>query len=565
MAGIRIRERGNRGMVARVVLIGFSATGKSTIGRLLADRLAWSLVDMDEEIERREGVSIPEFFEQQGEAAFRQVERQVFREALRRESCVVSTGGGAVCSDEIWSEIRKDPATMVLRLDASPEEILRRLQEHSARAGAGETTRRPMLDAADPLARIRELLGERETFYRRGDVTIPVEGRTPERIAADAAELVALANGVAGEIALDLPGTTSRILVGPGTRAQLAGMVQERWPSAQHTWLAVDEGVAEYHDVWLQQLGEQFAIPVDTHVVPAGEASKSLEGLSGLYDWMLDGGVERGDVAIAAGGGVTGDLMGFAASTVLRGIGLVQVPTTLLSMVDSSVGGKTGINHPGGKNLIGAFYQPSIVVVDPVFLTSLPERELRSGFAEIIKHGVIQASTPGGEKDFLYRVLERNADRLVALEEPLTSWVIRQNIALKAAVVAADEREARLRQILNFGHTMGHGIEAAGYSLLHGEAVAVGMVAAITIAARKGLVPDTARERLEHLVAAYGLPVSADVDPSTVRQKMTQDKKKSAGAQQWIMPVTGGGVEIRTDVDDADIDAALESVLGALV
>src|SRR5699024_8812476 len=147
---------------------------------------------------------------------------------------------------------------------------------------------------------------------------------------------------------------------------------------------------------------------------------------------------------------------------------------------------------------------------DPVFLSSLPPRIVRSGFAEVIKHGVIQASTPGGENGFLIRVLERNVDRLAKLEEPLTSWVIRQNIALKASVVEADERESRRRQILNFGHTIGHGIEAAGYSLLHGEAVAVGMVAAMSIAVGKGVVPDADRARLVSLIEAYGLPVCAD-------------------------------------------------------
>jgi 3-dehydroquinate synthase len=300
-----------------------------------------------------------------------------------------------------------------------------------------------------------------------------------------------------------------------------------------------------------------------THVsvrdVASGEGSKSVAGLTGLYDWMIEGGVERSDVAIAAGGGVVGDLMGFAAATVLRGIGLMQVPTTLLSMVDSSVGGKTGINHPAGKNLVGAFYQPSLVVVDPLFLASVPPRELRSGFAEIIKHGVIQASTPGGEEGVLLDLLEANAPALARLEEPLTSWVIRQNITLKAAVVAEDEKEARLRAILNFGHTIGHGVEAAGYALLHGEAVAVGMVAATTIAERMGLVAPSFRHRLVRIIEAFELPGSAALDAATVLARMARDKKKRSGQQQWILPVTRGGVEIRTDVGDEDIAAAIEA------
>lgn len=550
-------------MVTRVVLTGFSGTGKSTVGRLLADRLGWNLVDLDSEIERQAGVSIPEYFENEGESAFRAHEGRVFRDALQHHSAVISTGGGAVCNDEIWSILRADPHSLVIRFDASPPELVRRLEMHRSTAAEGETTRRPMLDAPDQLGRISNLLAEREPFYRRADVTVPVENRAPERIADDTAELVALANGVPSEIVLDVANASSRIVVGPGTRNLVRGLLDERWPRASHIWVAVDESVATHHEVWIEQLGNDVSIPVDTLVVPSGETSKSLGGLADLYDWMIDGGVERGDVAIAAGGGVTGDLMGFAAASVLRGIGLVQVPTTLLSMVDSSVGGKTGINHSGGKNLIGAFYQPSLVVVDPVFLSSLPAREMRSGFAEIIKHGVIQASTPGGEADMLYRVLERNAGGLLALDEPLTSWVIRQNIALKAAVVEADEKESRLRQILNFGHTIGHGIEAAGYTLLHGEAVAVGMVAAMTIAVEKGLVPDSDRERLVSLITAYGLPTTANVDAADVRAKMAHDKKKSAGTQQWVMPVPEGGVDIRTDIGEREIEAALAAVTRA--
>ncbi|HWV25184.1 MAG TPA: 3-dehydroquinate synthase [Thermomicrobiales bacterium] len=560
--GLLTGYRGETGhlMVTRVVLTGFSGTGKSTVGRLLAERLGWRLIDMDAEIERQVGVTIPDFFEAQGEAAFRAHERRVFLEALGQDAVVISTGGGAVCNDDIWSTLHSDPGAFVVRFDAAPEELVRRLDVHRAQAPRGETTRRPMLDADDQLGRISSLLSQREPYYALADVTIPVEDRSPERITDDVAELVALANGMPSEIRIDVANASSRIVVGSGTRSLMVNLLGERWPGARNIWMATDAGMATHHTAWIERVGAGAQAVLDTHVVPSGEKSKSIAGLSDLYDWMIGGGVERGDVAVAAGGGVTGDLMGFAAATVLRGIGLVQVPTTLLSMVDSSVGGKTGINHPGGKNLIGAFYQPSLVVVDPAFLITLPGREMRSGFAEIIKHAAIQASTPGGEGDFLYRVLERNAARLLALEEPLTSWVIRQNISLKAAVVEADEKEARLRQILNFGHTIGHGIEAAGYSLLHGEAVAVGMIAAMAIAVEKGLVLAADRDRLVSLISAYGLPTSARVDPGDVRRKMAHDKKKSAGMQQWIMPLPEGGVEIRTDIGELEIAAALRLV-----
>lgn len=548
-------------MIARVVLIGFSGTGKSTVGAHAARLLGWNVLDTDSEIERRAGMSVPEIFETQGEAAFRSLERAVLLEGLHRREVIIASGGGAVCTDEIWQALRHDPETLVVRFDAPPKVILQRLESHRAQVPAGQTTRRPMLDADDPLGRIVQLMAEREKFYARAHVTLPVDRREPERTAADIVELVSLGSGIASEIVLDLPNARSRIAVGHGIRSTVPMLLKDRWAKAQRAWIAADAGVHAYHAGWCGEIGSQAGKAADIHIVASGESSKSLAGLSNLYDWMIDGGVERGDVAVAVGGGVTGDLMGFAAATVLRGIGLMQVPTTLLSMVDSSVGGKTGINHPGGKNLIGAFYQPSLVVVDPAFLVTLPERELRSGFAEIIKHGVIQASTPGGENGFLYGVLERNSGSLLRLEEPLTSWVIRQNIALKAAVVREDERESRLRAILNFGHTIGHGIEAAGYSLLHGEAIAVGMIAAMRIGVEKGLVAEAEQERLVRLIEAYGLPVRARFDRDVVRQKMTHDKKKASGAQQWILPEADGGVQIRTDVGDSEIESAIDAVL----
>ncbi len=549
---------GRRG-IARILLIGFSATGKSTTGRHLAEALGWPLLEMDEEIERREGMPIPEIFERRGEAAFRASEAALLRDALGRTRVVVSTGGGAVCDEEAWTAIRASSGTLVVGFQASPEEILRRLRRHEDEAPAGQTTARPMLDADDQAGRIRSLLDQREAFYRRADVTIPVGNRPAEHTARDIAEMARSMAGERAEVSLDTGSASSRILVGPSGRSSLTEDLRATWPRTRKLWLGVDEHVDQAHDEWLSAIPTD-ELAVSRHVIPSGESSKSLERLSSLYDWMIGGGVERSDVAVAVGGGVVGDLIGFAAATTLRGIGLVQVPTTLLSMVDSSVGGKTGINHAQGKNLIGAFYQPPLVVVDPVFLQSLPQRELRSGFAEVIKHGVIQASTPDGEADFLFDVLRLNADALLRLEEPLTSWVIRQNISLKAAVVEADERESHLRQILNFGHTIGHGIEAAGYALLHGEAVAVGMVAATTIAGEKGMVDAAFRDRLVALIEAFGLPTSAEFDPGVVREKMARDKKKASGAQQWVLPVEAGGVEIRTDVDESAIARAIDAV-----
>ena len=291
--------------------------------------------------------------------------------------------------------------------------------------------------------------------------------------------------------------------------------------------------------------------------------ARVLRPLEQLYDWLLGGGVERGDVVVALGGGVVGDLAGFVAATVLRGIGLVQVPTSLLAAVDSSVGGKTGINHAAGKNLIGAFLQPALVIVDTKLLRTMPCRELRSGWAEVVKHAVIQRSTPGGDRGDLAKVLSRNAARLAQLEEPSTSYVVWRNIALKAAVVAADERETGIRAFLNFGHTLGHAIEAADYQLLHGEAVALGMRAASELGVLCGTCERHEAEKIGRLIDQFDLPSSAALQESRVIARLGSDKKRVAGRQRFVLPIDGGGVIMRDDVADEAVREALATVNSA--
>jgi 3-dehydroquinate synthetase len=265
-------------------------------------------------------------------------------------------------------------------------------------------------------------------------------------------------------------------------------------------------------------------------------------------------------VIVALGGGVAGDLVGFAAATVLRGVGLVQVPSSLLAMVDSSVGGKTGINHATGKNLIGAFYQPPVVLIDPDLLDTLPDREYRSGWAEIVKHGLIEPSTPAGDSG-LFELLAQNAVSLAARRSLLIPTIITRNVEIKASVVRADERESGLRAILNFGHTIGHAVEAAGYQLLHGEAVAVGLHGAMRLGEALGRVP---RERVEEVVDVlhrFGLPTEVVADVGRVRQLMLSDKKRLAGEQQWIVPVADGGASIERGIPEDAVDSAIAAVV----
>ncbi len=548
-------------MITRLILVGMSGSGKSTVGEIVARRLGWKFADMDDLIEAEQGRTIPDIFAQEGEAYFREQEAIFLDKSLRDTNLVLSTGGGATCNEQAQERIRESSGTLSVWLHADADELWQRVHGHEDES---RTTARPMLDGDDPLAKMKSLISEREKYYSAADVTVPVGNRSADLVAANLHELVELANGVPSTVHLDTGKAQSNISVGVGVADTLPTVVAEQWPDAQAVWLGVDTNVAAHHANWLKQLEAKLAIPLYIYEIASGESSKALATYSKLLDWMLEGGAQRGDVAIALGGGVVGDLMGFAAATVLRGIGLVQIPTTLLSMVDSSVGGKTGINHTAGKNLIGAFYQPPVVLVDPRFLQTVPERELRSGFAEVIKHGVIQASVPNEEPGFLTEVLRKNTDGLLSLQQPLTSWVLRRNIQLKAHVVAEDEFEGHLRKILNFGHTIGHGIEAAGYQLLHGEAVAVGIVAASEIAVQRGDVTREWVDDLRQLIQSYGLPVTARASHDEVLDKMRADKKKSAGKQNWVLPTDNNGVKITDNIGEKMINIALESVLAGL-
>ncbi|HEY8173917.1 MAG TPA: 3-dehydroquinate synthase [Dehalococcoidia bacterium] len=293
------------------------------------------------------------------------------------------------------------------------------------------------------------------------------------------------------------------------------------------------------------------------HTFAAGEASKNLDTVSAIYDWLLEHRAERSSPVIALGGGVVGDVAGFAAATYLRGVPFVQAPTSLLAMVDAAIGGKVGVDHPRGKNLIGAFYAPRLVVEDPSTLTSLPPRALREGYAEVIKHGLIM------DPDML-DILDARADDLLALEPQLTTEIVARNAALKAKVVSEDERESDRRMILNYGHTIGHAIEAvtAYRQVLHGEAISVGMMAAARIGERLGVTPRAVVERQAALFDRYDLPRTlTGVDPAAVVAATAHDKKVASKRVRWILLEDFGRPIVRDDVPDNVVLGALREVI----
>ena len=291
-------------------------------------------------------------------------------------------------------------------------------------------------------------------------------------------------------------------------------------------------------------------------VIEAGEDQKTPATVAKIHDAAFAQQLERSSLMLALGGGVVGDMTGFAAATWLRGVGVVQVPTTLLAMVDAAIGGKTGVNHPGGKNLIGAFHQPKLVLIDPNTLSTLPDREFRAGMAEVIKYGIL------GDPE-LFELLESSSDLSSAkgVSPALLETILERSAAAKARVVAADEKEGGLRAILNYGHTFGHVVETlCGYgSWLHGEAVAIGMVAVGELAVLRGDWSRDDCDRQHALIAAAGLPTAwPNLDPEAVLKTLQGDKKVQDGQLRFVMPTAIGNVEIRNDISREQILRCLE-------
>jgi 3-dehydroquinate synthase len=332
-------------------------------------------------------------------------------------------------------------------------------------------------------------------------------------------------------------------------------------------WLVCDGAVAELYGAPLAGRLRDAGHTVHTLSVPPGDASKSQAQLGDVYTWMIAGGVERRDTVLALGGGVVGDLAGFAAASILRGIAVVQMPTTLLSMVDAAVGGKTGINHPLGKNLIGAFHQPRLVLADTDTLASLPPRALREGWSEVIKHGVIR--DPGLFEDLEQLADERGWSAAApgglwdAADADLTarlSGIIRRAVAVKVEVVSIDEFEQGERITLNYGHTVGHAVEQLSqYGLLHGEAVAVGMHAEAGIARLMDMCDGDMVGRQAALLHAYGLETSLPAyDVDAILALAMRDKKVQAKKIRWVLPTSVGAVRVRDDVPEDLIRKALQ-------
>ena len=360
-------------------------------------------------------------------------------------------------------------------------------------------------------------------------------------------------------IAVDLELNPYDIVIGDGSLKDLGDTLLQAGIRSGRKVLVVsnDDVATPYGQTCLTALKDS-GFEAQLLLIKAGEEHKTTATVAQIHDAAFAMQLERGSLMLALGGGVVGDMTGFAAATWLRGIGVVQVPTTLLAMVDAAIGGKTGVNHPGGKNLIGAFHQPRLVLIDPATLSTLPVREFRAGMAEVIKYGVL------GDSE-LFTLLETclHPDHAAGLGQERLARILERSAAAKARIVAADEREGGLRAILNYGHTFGHVVETlSGYGTwLHGEAVAIGMVAVGELAVQCGSWDRSLADRQKDLIAKAKLPTAwPELDPEAVLKTLQGDKKVRDGRLRFVMPKGIGTVEIRDDISQDAIFRCLAAL-----
>ena len=543
-----------------IVLVGMMGAGKTSVGKRLAQRLGLPFVDADAEIEAGAQMTIPEIFERFGEAYFREGERRVIARLLVDGPKVVATGGGAFLNEATRQRIGQSGVSIWLKPDF--EVLLRRVRKRS---------NRPLLRTADPEATLRRLLDERSPTYALADMTIEshdgphdsvvdaILAGLRRRVATPRDQAASPDGPALREVDVALGARAYKILIGDGLVESAGEHIARLAPGAQCA-IVTDETVAALHLEKLTRSLARAGLKTAVIVCPPGEATKSYAEFARVSDALIGAHIERRDIVVAFGGGVIGDLAGFCAACLRRGVRFVQMPTTLLAQVDSSVGGKTAINSPAGKNLIGAFHQPSLVLADTGVLDTLSPREFRAGYAETVKYGLI------GDRDF-FDWLETRW-REVFSGGPARLEAIAASCAAKARVVAADETEQGERALLNLGHTFGHAFERLtrydGARLVHGEGVAIGMACAFRFSRELGLCSGQDAVRVETHLKAIGLPTriaeipGLEADAQAILGAMRQDKKVERGRLTFILVKGIGESFVAKDVPEAQTLGFLE-------
>jgi 3-dehydroquinate synthase len=499
--------------------------GKSTVGRRLAERLGMTFVDTDALVERATRLSVAEIFHRYGEPRFRALERRAIGRVVSGRGQVIATGGGAVLDPGNRARLRR--AGLTVWLKTNPEVAASRV------GGAND---RPLLGGGQTRDTLAKLIAEREPYYREALIHVDTSAQSVEDVAST---IVARLQPESSVVPVSAGVSKYDVHVGWGSLDRLGEQLAAQTrpcTAAVITNPRVGRAYAGRVAISLSRSG--FRPVVVT--IPDGERYKTLRTASRVYDELIRRRFERGDMLVALGGGVIGDLAGFVAATYLRGVRYIQVPTTVVAQVDSSIGGKTGVDHPDGKNLIGAFHHPIMVYADVATLRTLPRRELMAGLAEVVKYGVIADAS-------FFSYLEEQADSVLGGVPDVLVEVVRRSAAVKADVVRQDERESGLRRILNYGHTAGHVVETlTGYSAIrHGEAVAIGMDFAARLASRLTLCGDGLVRRQKTLLERFGLPTNLPAITSTrAIRTMRLDKKVREGRVHFVLPREIGRVTV---------------------
>ncbi len=517
-----------------IVLVGLMGVGKTTIGRRLAHQLGLDFVDADEEIEKAAGCNIADIFERFGEPGFRDGERRVIHRLMAGARQVIATGGGAFVDPETRALILAEG--LAIWLDADINILVDRTAKRNTR---------PLLQTGDPRDVLTRLAEARKPFYQQAHIHIS-SNRSPHDVTVQSI-LCAMKDHMTVQrlaidgslkttttLPVDIAGKSYSVEIGAGLLASAGVRLKPYLKS--HTVIVTDDVVAKLYLPDLSMELKGLGIDVSHIILPAGEAAKNFTELNTILDQLIERGIDRADAIIALGGGVVGDITGFAASILRRGCKFIQIPTTLLAQVDSSVGGKTAINMPQGKNLVGSFHQPCFVLVDTAVLDTLPRRQLLAGYAEIVKYGLINNA------DF-FAWLESNGHTVLAGNSPERTHAIEMSVRAKAAIVAEDETESSgIRELLNLGHTFGHALEAAtGFSdrLLHGEAVALGIVLAFDYSCALGFCPAGDATRVRAHFNSVGLRTLLagwlNTNGKLLTQYMLQDKKIRGGELPFLL------------------------------
>lgn len=534
-----------------MVLAGFMGTGKSETGRALAAMLGLDFADTDRIVEEREGIDLPAIFRDKGEAYFRSREEEVCLELAGRSGLVVATGGGVPVGKRGFPALSRNGK--VFLLEASVDAILERVGRGGSRPLLSSDREGADTGLAGKKEKVVRLLEARQQAYSAIESKVDTTRIKPNEAACRIAA------------SLDLPFRTvpvrvmdglTRIETGRGLLCRLGDrLASEVRASSYH--LLIPQKV---RDLFIDRIEASFraaSISWTEIAIQDRENGKSLKQAGEIVDRLAASGAGRDAAVVAVGGGVTGDLSGFAASIYMRGIPLVHVPTTLLAQVDSSIGGKTAVNHPRAKNLVGSFFQPRLVVSDPCALASLPAREIAGGLAEVVKTAMLGSP---GLFEFMEKELSDEPEQSVRTV-PFLERCVAECAAVKGGIVERDPFEKDERRVLNLGHTLGHAIEAvAGYGrVIHGEAVSIGLVAACRIAAGRGRLEGEILERTRAILEACGLPVAPPaLDREALLQAVHLDKKKKSGKVRFVLPVALGETVVTDDVTEAEMLAALE-------